>query len=143
MIISSNDDQYRLARECQYRHIFSLRKAIKVVEKRLAAPTADTLNVAERKAAAKELPAKQETRERLRHPGPVVPATLRLQHLKGELAAVQRCHREGRVEVVEGGKRHAKKRHHLLEAGLTADQWRDTWDASRYRIHAKGSRSAT
>ncbi|MCH9734094.1 MAG: hypothetical protein K0U78_06005 [Actinomycetia bacterium] len=141
-IISSNDDQYRLARECQYRHLCSLQKAIKTVEKRLAAPTADTLTVAQRKAAAKER--KSAPRDKKPAKGYATQAERfqklrRLQHLKAELAAVQESRSDGRVEVVEGGKRHAKKRHNLLEAGLTADQWRETWDASRYRIHAKGS----
>jgi len=52
---------------------------------------------------------------------------------------VQERRDDHRVQVVEGGKRLAKNRHHLREAGLSVDQWRDTWDASRYRIHAKGS----
>lgn len=37
-IIAGNDDQYRLAREAQYRHIGGLRSAIATIEARLAAP---------------------------------------------------------------------------------------------------------
>jgi hypothetical protein len=37
-IIAGNDDQYRLARDAQYRHIAGLRVAIATIEARLAAP---------------------------------------------------------------------------------------------------------
>jgi hypothetical protein len=45
-----NADQYRLARDAQYRHMVGLRAAITTLGKRLAAPTTDTLTVAQRKA---------------------------------------------------------------------------------------------
>lgn len=38
-IIAGNDDQYRLAREAQHRHIVGLRAAIATIAARLAAPT--------------------------------------------------------------------------------------------------------
>jgi hypothetical protein len=41
--------------------------------------------------------------------------------------------------VVEGGRRLARTRHHLDDAGLTADTWRQQWEAVRYRITANGS----
>jgi hypothetical protein len=46
---------------------------------------------------------------------------------------------QNRVRVVECGARLAKTRHHLDTAGMTAAQWRDEWDAARYRITANGS----
>ena len=49
-VIVGNADQYRLARDAQYRHMIGLRAAIATLGKRLAAPTADTLTVAQRKA---------------------------------------------------------------------------------------------
>ena len=52
-IIGANDDQYRIARDAQYRHIVGLRAAISTIEKRLAQPTADTLTADERKAHRK------------------------------------------------------------------------------------------
>ena len=52
-IIAGNDDQLRLARDGQYRHVEGLRAAIATIEARLAAPTDDTLTVAERKARRK------------------------------------------------------------------------------------------
>jgi hypothetical protein len=48
-IIRGNDDQYRLARESQARHIVSLGAAISSIEKRLAQPTGDMLAREDRK----------------------------------------------------------------------------------------------
>lgn len=62
-----------------------------------------------------------------------------MQHLRGELAAAQTARDAGVVHVVEGGKRLAHMRHHLDQAGLTETQWRQRWDASRWRVRANGS----
>ncbi|MBS4729963.1 hypothetical protein MSM1_16990 [Mycobacterium sp. SM1] len=133
-IIAANDDRYRLARGAQRRHIVGLRAAITTIEKRLAAPTGDTLSAEERKARSKTrhpkgYPTQAERFHKQR----------RLQHLGAELARVQADHAAGRVHVVDGGKRLAKKRHRLDDAGLTADAWRQHWQAARYRITANGS----
>jgi hypothetical protein len=133
-IIIGNDDQHRLARDAQYRHIVGLRAAIATIGKRLAAPTADTLTVAQRKARreAKSVKGYATQTERFAK-------QQRLQHLHGEMARVEANRAVNRVHVVEGGKRLAKTRHHLHDAGLTADRWREQWDAARYRITANGS----
>ena len=133
-IIAANDDQYRLARDAQYRHIVGLRAAIATIEKRLAAPTADTFTVEDRKARRKtKAPRGYCTRaERFEK-------QRRRQHLRAELARVEAERAQNRVRVVEGGARLAKTRHHLDTAGLTPAQWRDEWDAARYRITANGS----
>jgi hypothetical protein len=52
-IIAGNDGQYRLARDAQHRHLIGLRAAIATIEKRLAAPTADTLSPEQRWARRK------------------------------------------------------------------------------------------
>jgi IS605 OrfB family transposase len=133
-VIIGNADQYRLARDAQYRHIVGLRAAIATLGKRLAAPTADTLTVAQRKArrAAKSTKGYATQSERFAK-------QQRLQHLRGELARVQADRSAHRVHVVEGGKRLATTRHHLHDAGLSVDRWRQRWDAARYRITANGS----
>jgi IS605 OrfB family transposase len=133
-IIAANDDQYRLARDAQYRHIADLRATIATIDKRLAAPTVDTLTVLERQArrrakSAKGYATRAERFEKQR----------RLQHLRGELSRVEAQRAQNRVRVVEGSARLAKTRHHLDAAGITEAQWREEWDASRYRITAKGS----
>jgi hypothetical protein len=133
-IIAANDDQYRLSRGAQHRHIVGLRAAIATIEKRLARPTGDTLTAEERKARrktrmAKGYPTQAERFQKQR----------RLQHLRAELARAEAERAENRVRVVEGGNRLAETRHHLDTAGLTPAQWRDRWDAARYRIQANGS----
>lgn len=133
-IIAGNDDQYRLARDAQYRHIIGLRSAIAAIEGRLAAPTADTLTVGERKALRrfKEVKGYATQAERFQK-------QRRVQHLRGELAAAERDRAAGVVHVVEGGKRLAHTRHHLDTAGMTEQQWRQRWAVSRWRIRANGS----
>jgi hypothetical protein len=133
-IIAANDDQCRLAREAQYRHIIGLRAAIATVEKRLAAPTTDTLSATERKARRKAQAVKGYATQAERFA-----KQQRLQHLRGELARAEANGSAHRVRVVEGGKRLAKTRHRLGDAKLTAESWRQQWAAARYRITANGS----
>ncbi|MBL3752261.1 hypothetical protein [Mycobacteroides abscessus] len=133
-IIAGNDDQYRLAREAQYRLIAGLRSAIATIEARLAAPTADTLTVSERKARRSARTPKGYATQAERFA-----KQRRVQHLRGELVVVECDRAAGVVHVVEGGKRLAHMRHHLGAAGLTETQWRQRWDASRWRIRANGS----
>jgi hypothetical protein len=63
----------------------------------------------------------------------------RLQALRGKLAQAQGDRRNHRVRVTEGGKRLARTRHHLDDAGLTVAEWTAKWQAARYRITANGS----
>jgi IS605 OrfB family transposase len=133
-IIAGNDDQVRLARDGQYRHIVGLRAVIATIEARLAAPTDDTLTVTERKArrktkTVKGYPTQAERFQKQR----------RVQHLRAEVARTERDRAAGRIHVVEGGKRLAHTRQHLAAAGLTEPRWRQQWAAARWRITANGS----
>jgi hypothetical protein len=77
-IIGANDEQYRLSRDAQYRHIIGLRAVIATIEKRLLAPTNDTLTTQEhqaRRGQMKGYPTQAERfqkQRRLQHrrPGP-------------------------------------------------------------------------
>ncbi len=133
-IIAGNDDQHRLARDGQYRHIIGLRSAITTIERRLAAPTIDTLTAAERKARRKSKDPKGYASQAERFQ-----KQRRLQHLSAELARAEQDRAHGMVHVVEGGKRMARTRHHLDTAGISVDEWRDRWEAARWRISANGS----
>ena len=133
-VIAANDDQCRLARDAQHRHIIGLRAAISTLEKRLAAPTMDTLTMSERKARRKAKAVKGYATQSERFH-----KQRRLQHLRAELARVDKDRAAHRVHVTEGGKRLAVTRHHLDKAGLTVDGWRDRWAAARWRISANGS----
>jgi hypothetical protein len=133
-IIAGNDDQYRLARDAQHRHVIGLRAAIATIEKRLAAPTGDTLTAGERRARRKAkrpkgYPTQSERFEKQR----------RLQRLRAKLGRVTTDWENRGVHVVEGGKRLAKSRHSLPAANLTESGWREEWDCARDRIEAMGS----
>jgi hypothetical protein len=133
-IIAANDDQYRLARDAQRRHILGLRAAIAAIDKRLAQPSGDTLTPEQRvqcrKAKAPKGYRNQAERfAKQRH----------LQVLGAELARVSTDFQSPRVRVVQGGKRLAKARHHLDAAHLTETGWRLKWDCARDRIEAMGS----
>jgi hypothetical protein len=131
-IIGDNDDQYRLSRDAQYRHIIGLRAAIATIEKRLAAPTCDAVTARECTAwrgQVKGYPTQSERFQKQR----------RLQGLRAELARVEADREHMQVYVVDGGKRLAKTRHNLDAAGLTLVQWQQNWECARYRITANGS----
>ena len=133
-IIAANDDQYRLARDAQHRHIVGLRVAIATIEKRLAQPAADTLTPEQLRARkraklSKGYPSQAERFAKQR----------RLQVLRAELGRVTADRHSHRAHVVEGGKRLAKTRHHPPAAELTVSEWRQRWDCARYRIEANGS----
>jgi IS605 OrfB family transposase len=133
-IIAGNDAQYRLARDAQHRHIVGLRAAIATIEKRLAAPTDDTLSPEQCRARRKSklpkgYPSQAERFQKQR----------RLQRLRATLGRVQADWDNNRVRVTDGGKGLAKTRHNLDAAGLTVSGWRSEWDCARDRIEAKGS----
>ena len=125
-IIAANDDQYRLSRDAQQRHIVGLRAAIATLEKRLAQPANDTLTPEQRKARKKtRLPKGYQTQaERFAK-------QRRLQVLRAGLARAAADRDSRRVHVVEGGKRLAKTRHHLEVADLTRPEWRQRWNCAR------------
>jgi len=133
-IIAANDDQYRLARSAQHRHIIGLRAAIATIEKRLAHPTGDILTHEQRTQRRKaKLPKGYPTQaERFAK-------QRRLQVLRAELDRTTKDFENGRVHVVAGGKRLAKTRHHLDAAELTDTLWRHKWECARNRIDVKGS----
>ncbi len=62
----------------------------------------------------------------------------RLQHLRARLAVLDRDLEAGQVHITRGGKRLLRHRLHLDQAGMTKEQWRELWDASRWWITANG-----
>jgi hypothetical protein len=67
-IIRGSADQYKLARRALSAHIASLAAAVTVIEARLAAPTADTLTAAQRKARRRSGQGQGVPPHRRRHP---------------------------------------------------------------------------
>ena len=62
----------------------------------------------------------------------------RRQKLAARLSDTEKCLTEGRLSVVAGGKRLARMRHNLEEAGISLEEWRYQWDAKRMFIAADG-----
>ena len=58
--------------------------------------------------------------------------------LQDRLAGARADREAGLVHVVRGGKRLARARHHLDEAGLTESGWRGRWEAERWFCQADG-----
>jgi hypothetical protein len=133
-IIRGNDDQYRLARESQARHIVSLGAAISSIEKRLAQPTGDTLARENRKKRKGQTRTKGYATQAERFQ-----KQRRLQYLRAELGRVMADRDAKLARVVDGGKRLAKTRHNLSTAGLAEAEWRERWSCARWRIEANGS----
>jgi hypothetical protein len=133
-VISANDRQYRSSRDAQHRHIADLRAAVAAIENRLSRPTSDMLTDEEAAGRKKQrlltgYPTQAERFQKQR----------RLQTLRAELARVIADRDAGRVRVTEGGKRLAKTRHNLQAAGLSPTEWREAWQAARWRLEAIGT----
>ncbi|HLN16355.1 MAG TPA: hypothetical protein VK277_06310 [Acidimicrobiales bacterium] len=62
----------------------------------------------------------------------------RLQVLERRLVRVEERLEVGRVSVCRGGRRLARVRQHLNDAGLDDDTWRQLWDARRLFLTADG-----
>jgi len=137
-IIRANDDQYRLARESQARHIVSLGAAISSIEKRLAQPTGDSLAHEYRKTRKGPTRTKGYTTQAERFQ-----KQRRLQSLRAELSRAMADRDHMLARVVDGGKRLAKTRHNLSTVGLAEAEWRERWSRARWRIEANGSGQAS
>ena len=62
----------------------------------------------------------------------------RRQKLAARLSDTENRLTEGHLSIVAGGKRLARKRHNLEEAGITLEEWREQWNAKRMFIAADG-----
>lgn len=62
----------------------------------------------------------------------------RLQHLTARLAAAEQQLADGNLSICRGGRRLARARHNLQDAGLTEASWREQWEAGRRFITADG-----
>jgi IS605 OrfB family transposase len=133
-IIRANDDQYRLARQSQARHIISLGAAISSIEKRLVQPSGDMLAREDRKTRRGQTRTKGYATQAERFQ-----KQRRLQSLRAELGRVMADRDDKLARVVDGGKRLAKTRHNLSTAGLAEAEWRERWSCARWRIEANGS----
>jgi IS605 OrfB family transposase len=125
-ISKSVNDQWVLARRGQAGEMAWLRGQIATIEARLARPLGAKAN--KRDGLVRGYGSRSEWHAKSR----------RLQGLKGRLAAVEADWAAGRVHVVRGGKRLVHLRHHLADAGLSKEAWRERWQAARMFLSADG-----
>ena len=137
-IYRGNDEQAKLARRNQKRHIASLHAAVTAIKTRLAQPTGDTLIRAQRAGRKQGCQPRGYATQAERYQ-----KQRRLQALLAELRQVTADYDAGRVRVTEGGRRLARTRHNLDATGLTHDQWREQWNCARWLIQANGSSDET
>ncbi|MFF3359082.1 IS200/IS605 family accessory protein TnpB-related protein [Streptomyces sp. NPDC002917] len=123
-ITKATHDQWALARRCQAAHIRNLAAGIKTLRHRLSLPLGERGT----KRAAGGYRSKNEWFRKSR----------RLAALEARHTAAVADRQAGRVRVVRGGKRLLNTRHHLTEARLTEDEWRERWEAERWFLAADG-----
>lgn len=134
------EDQYQLGMRRLAAHVADLRAAIEVLEARC--------ELRPRQLASEEVANSVSARRARRHRGYRNAAerfakTRRLAVLRRRLAKVETAMAAGRPSMVVGGKRLWRKRNHLDAAGMTEDEWRQHWDASRRFITADGESGKT
>ncbi|WP_405692136.1 IS200/IS605 family accessory protein TnpB-related protein [Streptomyces sp. NBC_00057] len=123
-ITKATHDQWALARRCQAAHIRNLEAGIGTLRHRLSLP----IGAPGTKRAAGGYRSKGEWFHKSR----------RLAALEARHDAAVRDRQAGRVRVVRGGRRLLNTRHHLTQARLTEEQWRERWEAERWFIAADG-----
>ncbi|GGL10253.1 transposase [Planomonospora parontospora] len=123
-ITKATNDQWALARRAQLDRLQKLEAGIAVLRHRLSQP----LGAPGTNRAPGGYRSKAERHAKQR----------RLHLLEARCAAVRRDWEAGRVRVCRGGKRLATTRHHLEQADLTEEKWRERWRAARLFLSADG-----
>jgi IS605 OrfB family transposase len=123
-ITKATHDQWALARRGQAAHIQNLAAGIRTLRHRLSLPVGEKGT----KRAAGGYRSRGEWFRKSR----------RLAALEARHVAAVAEWQAGRVRVVRGGRRLLNTRHHLTEARLTEEQWRERWEAGRWFLAADG-----
>jgi IS605 OrfB family transposase len=134
-ITRGSDDQYNLAmRGLRAARVTKIR-AIDAIEERLVIPTGTSVkrgSCAERgRKTVKGYP-NQQVRWLKQQ---------RRNQLIAELIQIEAQITSSQPSIVRGGRKLLNNRHHLIEAGLSVEQWRERWDSSRMLISADGEAS--
>lgn len=125
-ITRTSEDRYRLAVRALRADVAGLRAAIGKIRQRLAAPVAGWAG------RVRGYPTQGERWQKQR----------RLQVLTARLAAAQGRLDTGRPAIVVGGRRLAKARHNLADAGITETEWASRWRAGWLFLTADGESGA-
>ncbi|MFB6782347.1 IS200/IS605 family accessory protein TnpB-related protein [Streptomyces sp. NPDC056352] len=123
-ITKATHDQWALARRGQAAHIQNLAAGIRTLRHRLSLPVGEK---GIKRAAGG-----------YRSRGEWFRKSRRLAALEARHVAAVAEWQAGRVRVVRGGRRLLNTRHHLTEARLTEEQWRERWEAGRWFLAADG-----
>ncbi|MGV9909203.1 IS200/IS605 family accessory protein TnpB-related protein [Streptomyces tendae] len=123
-ITKATHDQWALARRSAHAHLQSLEAGVRTLEHRLSLPIGEK--------GAKRAPGGYRSRREWHA------KARRLHMLEDRLTRARADWEAGRVCVVRGGKRLARARHHLTDAGLTEARWRERWEAARWFVQADG-----
>ncbi|EFL24855.1 transposase, OrfB family protein [Streptomyces himastatinicus ATCC 53653] len=125
-ITKATHDQWALARRGQAAEMAWLRKQIASMEARLARPLGAKAD--KREGLPRGYGSRAEWHAKSR----------RMHALRARLAGVEVDWAAGRVRVARGGKKLAHLRHHLDQAGLSEQAWRERWRAARMFLSADG-----
>ncbi|ACU54351.1 transposase, IS605 OrfB family [Acidimicrobium ferrooxidans DSM 10331] len=123
-ITRTSEDAFQLAMGNLEAEQRSLRARIAQIRRRLAVPAGT------RRGRSYGYPTQAERFQKQR----------RLQILEHRLEVVEARLESGRVSICRGGKHLANVHHHLDEAGLTDDAWRERWRAERWFLTADGEK---
>ncbi|GHJ39902.1 transposase [Streptomyces sp. TS71-3] len=123
-ITKASHDQWALSRRAQLAHIHSLEAGVRTIAHRLSLPVGQK--------GTKRAPGGYRTTQEW------FAKTRRLHVLEDRLTSKRADREAGRVRVARGGKRLLNTRHNLDKAQLTAEQWRQRWEAGRWFLAADG-----
>ncbi|MFK0252009.1 hypothetical protein [Streptomyces sp. NPDC090445] len=123
----ASEDQYQLSLRALFDERACLRRAVRTIAKRLAAPCGQRS-----KGGVRGYPTQAERFEKQR----------RLAVLTARLAGVEERIEAGRPSITVGGGRLVKARHNLDAAQLTEREWRQQWEAGRLFLTADGESGA-
>ncbi|PNG16250.1 IS200/IS605 family element transposase accessory protein TnpB, partial [Streptomyces cahuitamycinicus] len=123
-ITKATHDQWALSRRCQLAHIQALEAGVRTLMHRLSQPIGQK--------GTKRAPGGYRSR------GEWFNKSRRLATLEHRLDVARAEREAGVVHVARGGRRLINNRHNLQAAQLTAEQWRQRWEAERWFLAADG-----
>jgi hypothetical protein len=123
-VTKATHDQWAPARRGHHAHLQSLEAGVRMLRHRLSLPLGEK--------GSKQAPGGYGTRREWHA------KSRRLQVLEQRLERALADWTAGRVHVVRGGKRLARTRQHLDQAGLSEEAWREQWEAARSFLQADG-----
>ncbi len=138
-ITKASNDAYATARRNQLRQQADLTRAIATLEEKVEL----TCHSAQERWELRASRAGRKLKFGYRSAPELHMKRQRLQHLRARLAVLDRDLKAGRVHITRGGKLLLRHRLHLGQAGITKEQWRGLWDASRWWISANGEAGKT